>query len=235
AFLALFWATAPLALLYAIPYERFLGEMDAARANLLTLGLVAAWRVVLTARVASGWVGVQFYWAFIIVMLFSVPASIVGEGLSPQPVVSLMSGAKLSATEALISNTVFFATVVGSLSMPVWTLGAIAALFGAKPRGGAIMHCPIDARRVPVPSGVAVISIVIWLPILPFTQREQSRRYAVERHLRENRIAEGLALMSKHAPSDFPPGFDPPPRPRLRNNTPDIIDVAETLSAGDFA
>ena len=43
--------TAPLAWLYAIPYERFLSPVGATRANLWTLGLVAAWRVLLIIRV----------------------------------------------------------------------------------------------------------------------------------------------------------------------------------------
>src|SRR5687767_5262694 len=44
-FLALYWMTAPLALFYAIPFERFASAADAMRANLFLLALVAAWRV----------------------------------------------------------------------------------------------------------------------------------------------------------------------------------------------
>ncbi len=42
-FLGLFWMTAPLAWAYAVPYERFLSPVDAAEANLWTLGLVSLW------------------------------------------------------------------------------------------------------------------------------------------------------------------------------------------------
>ncbi len=52
-FLGLFWMTAPLAWLYAIPYERFLSAPDAMSANLWTLGVVSAWRVFLMVRVVS--------------------------------------------------------------------------------------------------------------------------------------------------------------------------------------
>ncbi|MFO0841704.1 MAG: hypothetical protein U0797_04780 [Gemmataceae bacterium] len=38
AFLGLFWMTAPLAWLYAVPYEHFLSPVEAMRANLVTLG-----------------------------------------------------------------------------------------------------------------------------------------------------------------------------------------------------
>ncbi|MFI5402219.1 MAG: hypothetical protein ACHQ1G_04720, partial [Planctomycetota bacterium] len=50
-FLSLFWMTAPMAWLYAVPYERFLSPADAMAANLLTLGLVSVWRVALMVRV----------------------------------------------------------------------------------------------------------------------------------------------------------------------------------------
>ena len=41
-FLGLFWMTAPMAWLYAIPYERFMSPVDAIGVNLWTLALVAA-------------------------------------------------------------------------------------------------------------------------------------------------------------------------------------------------
>jgi hypothetical protein len=47
-FLSLFWMTAPLAWLYAIPVERFLSAADSARANLWLLGIVSVWRVPLS-------------------------------------------------------------------------------------------------------------------------------------------------------------------------------------------
>src|SRR4051812_46517892 len=43
-FLGLFWMTAPLAWLYAIPFERFLDPVSAMQANVYVLGLVATWR-----------------------------------------------------------------------------------------------------------------------------------------------------------------------------------------------
>ena len=52
-FLGLFWMTAPMAWLYALPVERFLSEVDATRVNLLLLGIVATWRVILMNRMAS--------------------------------------------------------------------------------------------------------------------------------------------------------------------------------------
>lgn len=51
--LALVWLTAPLAWLYAVPYERWLDVYDAALANVITLAVVSAWRVWLMIRCLS--------------------------------------------------------------------------------------------------------------------------------------------------------------------------------------
>ena len=45
--------TAPLAWIYAIPVERFLGAYEATQANLWMLGIVSVWRIVLMIRVVS--------------------------------------------------------------------------------------------------------------------------------------------------------------------------------------
>ena len=50
-FMGLFWLTAPIAWLYAIPVERFTDSFAAVKLNLTLLALVSLWRVLLMARV----------------------------------------------------------------------------------------------------------------------------------------------------------------------------------------
>ena len=69
-FLALFWMTAPLAWLYAIPYERFLSPGVATSANLWTLALVALWRVLLMVRIVSVTTNRHPVGSFFIVLAF---------------------------------------------------------------------------------------------------------------------------------------------------------------------
>jgi hypothetical protein len=52
-FMALFWMTAPVAWLYAVPVERFLDPYRAAQANITLLGIVSLWRVLLMSRIMS--------------------------------------------------------------------------------------------------------------------------------------------------------------------------------------
>lgn len=57
---------------------------------------------------------------------------------------------------------------------------------------------------------MAVCSVVLWIPILPWPQSEQQLRTAVEREAKDG-IEGAIALMSLHRLDDFPPLWEPPP------------------------
>jgi hypothetical protein len=59
-FMAVFWMTAPVAWLYAIPVERFLDSYHAAQANIALLGIVSLWRVLLMGRIVSVLMQIHF-------------------------------------------------------------------------------------------------------------------------------------------------------------------------------
>jgi len=76
---------------------------------------------------------------------------------------------------------------------------------------------------------LAGLSLAIWLPILPWTQAEQRLRSRVEGDMKAGRIAEALEVMSAHAPSDFPPYWDPPPREGYGETSPSLFDVMDEI------
>src|SRR5712691_7085964 len=90
AFLGLFWMTAPLAWLYAIPYERFLSPVGATSANLWTLGLVAFWRVALMIRAISVLMGYRLFAALFFVMALADVEALFALWLSPIPLIEVM-------------------------------------------------------------------------------------------------------------------------------------------------
>jgi hypothetical protein len=75
-----------------------------------------------------------------------------------------------------------------------------------------------------------VAAVVVWLPILPWTQAEQQLRTQVEDAMKSGRIAEGLDLLSAHAQTDFPPQWEPPPRINYGEHSPDILHVMDLMS-----
>lgn len=231
AFLGLFWMTAPLAWLYAIPYERFLGPVEATSANLWTLGLVAFWRVALMIRVLSVLMGYRHVAAIFFVMALADAEALLGLCLSPIPLIEVMGGIHGSASETLRKNMAKELCFLGTCSLPLWVIGAIVAGIKSRPRwqGPAIQVGKSRSWSWPL-TCLVFASLAIWFLFLPLTQPEQQLRNKIERGLKEGRIAEALAEMSAHDPSDFPPQWDPPPRLALGQRDPPLLDVMEVIA-----
>jgi hypothetical protein len=209
AFLSLFWFTAPLAWLYAIPYERFLAPVEAMRANLLTLGVVAAWRVFLMVRVLHVFMGFKVISAIFIVFAFADAVVLVLLPSLPVPLIEIMGGVRLSESEELLKAAGMTTLCWGICSAPVWLIGYIIVAATARPRWAELSATPLPVRFGPWLLGA--FALAIWAVILPLTQPEQLMRKRVERILLEGRIEEGLAEMSAVEADAFPPNWDPPP------------------------
>jgi hypothetical protein len=235
AFLTLFWMTAPLAWLYAVPYERFLSPGEATAANLWTLALVAAWRVALMVRVVSVLTSRGVGQSLFLVMAFADAAALAAVFLMPKPIVSLMGGVRLTESERVISNATFCVSCLGILSAPIWVICGLIAFGTGKP----LWQVPVGPAEAGSASrglwALGALSVLIWLPILPWTQAEQRLRSQVEEDMKAGRIANALEVMSAHAQADFPPHWDPPPRVGYGEKSPHLFDVMEELLAGDSA
>ncbi len=213
-FLGLFWLMAPLAWLYAIPYERFLNPLEATNANLATLALVSAWRVALMVRVAVVLMGMPFCTAFFRVLAYADGVALLALLFLPFPVIEIMGGARLTEAESAVKGATAMVLCYGGGTLPFWLFPAVGSVL-AGVRGA----WQVPMRESAAPTAVswplrimAFLSLAVWIGILPFTQPEQQLRRQVEIAFREGRIADGLALMSVHHPEDFPPHWQPPPR-----------------------
>jgi hypothetical protein len=208
AFLGLFWMTAPLAWLYAVPYERFLSPADALRANLLTLAVVSVWRVTLMVRVLVVLLNYRPVAAFFLVLAFGDAVAVVASLASPVPLIEVMGGMHLSEREH-VRLMVAGLAIWGGCSLPLWLAGAIVLRIRSKPSwqgaGGR------SARPTRPLWGLAAVSVAGWALVLPWTQAEQLLRWQVERDFRTGRVEEALAMMSAHTSTDFPPQWEPPP------------------------
>lgn len=213
-FLALFWMTAPLAWLYAVPYERFLSLGDAVRANYFTLALVALWRVCLMIRVLCVISTYDGLTSVLLVLSFAGVSASIAAFATPITLVDVMGGIRYTESERAlrsIFNTIAsFACCTTPILVPItmirlsligfpcWKVDAV--------QGKSSATC---GSRLLL---LATMSVGVWIIVLPFTQPEQILRYRVERAFAAGQISEALDIMSAHAPSDFPPYWDPPPR-----------------------
>lgn len=229
-FLGLYWLTAPLALVYAVPVERLMAAGDATRANLWMLGIVALWRVLLMARVVSVLYRVGFFAAFFVVMLFADTVAMILLVATDLPIVAIMGGIRLSESEMVLHDTVWTLRVLTVLSWPIWLIGALVVAFRKEPPWEYQATSRQPYPRVGWDLCLTLAALVgMWIAILPRTQPEQQLRGQVERDLRAGRIREALETMSAHEPGDFPPHWDPPPRLAYREQRPDITEVQEHL------
>jgi hypothetical protein len=241
-FLGLYWATAPLAWLYAIPVERFMTPGNATRANFLFLAIVSVWRVSLMTRVISVLWKIDLVAAFWTVMLFADSVAIVAVTFAPKPVFDVMGGVRLSERENFVQGTVFLIGLAAFLSWLIWLIGTLVIASRLHFPEKREPRQPRADEQAP-PSGpasrglwgTAVASVLIWAPILPFTQPEQINRRIVESQLRHGQIAEAIAFLWRHSRQDFPPLWDPPPQLGYGEDKPGLIDVLSIVASPDLA
>tara|TARA_R110000782_G_scaffold23887_1_gene62111 strand:+ start:941 stop:2260 length:1320 start_codon:yes stop_codon:yes gene_type:complete len=225
-FMTCFWMTAPLAWLYAIPYERFLSPGDAVMANLWTLALVAAWRVLLITKVAAVLTGSRTIPMFFIVMLFSDAVAFAVFAFIPVPVMDFMGGMQHTERDALLASTAFLMQFLTVLSAPVWILGAIAAVSSLTPAPPRFDAAPIPARDW---NPLLAASVLIWIAPLIIAQPEQARRHRVDQLFASGDTPAALAELSKHPESFYPRRWELPPRLGYREETPDLDAVREVI------
>jgi hypothetical protein len=233
--LTLYWMTAPLALVYAIPFERFLTAGGATTANLWLLAIVAVWRVVLITRVISVLYSASYSTVLWLVLLFADSVTLIAITLVPKPIFALMGGIRLTESEQVIQGTTLLIFGLGFYSFPIWLLSALGVVIGKEPRweylGGDKSEAKVG-RDVLI---AAILALCSWALVLPFTQREQSLRYQVESALRRGDIDAALTMMSTRGRSAFPPHWDPPPRIAYREQVPDVVAVVEQLDSANAA
>jgi hypothetical protein len=234
AFLSVFWMTAPLAWLYAVPYERLLDPVEAAYANVYTLALVSAWRVALMVRVGAVMFGLTWWASLFRVMAFADTVALIAINFLPFQVIEIMGGVRVSDSESVVRNAAQAVVCWGGCSLIVWWLLAFIAGPWALPPGPDVKiaessaHVPANGGSGPVswPLRIMVIaSLAIWIPILSYTQPEQQLRWQVDTAFREGRIGDALAVMSAHEPDEFPSGWEPPPRFLKGESSAQLLDI----------
>ncbi|MBL4591952.1 MAG: hypothetical protein JKY96_08335 [Phycisphaerales bacterium] len=229
-FMGLFWLTAPMAWLYAIPYERFMSPVDAIEINLWTLAIVAVWRVVLMTRVVSVLYGFGYVSSFFLVMLFADALLLAVVTQVPTPVIDVMGGIRHSDRDALIASVTFSVTVLSAISAPVWIVGALIATGVLKPKWPDL-SVVADRGRSRGLLILATVALVVFVPLLMMSQPEQINRREAESLLRQGRVADALAIMSDRSQDDYPPHWNPPPKLGYRESSPSLDAVRDAMSA----
>lgn len=228
-FMGVFWMTAPMAWLYAIPYERWTSPVDAIKLNLWTLAIVALWRVVLMVRVIQVIYGIKGIFAFFLVMIFSDAVVFTVITTVPTPVIDVMGGIRQSERDALLASVTFSVTILSILTAPVWIIGALVSIGMLRPNWPSLPNTSIQAKPIGL-LAIAVVSILAFIPLLVIAQPEQLKKHKTEQLFMKGDIDDALALMSQYEPSDYPPHWNPPPRIGYRESVPSLDHVRDAMT-----
>ena len=235
-FLNVYWMTAPMALLYGIPFERMFDPYGATRANLWLLAFVAAWRVLLMIRCTQVLCGTSPLRSIFPVMFFSVALALLALLLVPGPLFMVMGGVRLSESESLIGDIRLLIGLVGYLTMPLWVIGYLVILFRRRPL--QFYRADPNWKRTNPQVAVslwqmATVSTLMWIPALMVTQPEQALRYQAESLIKSGDFTALKKLTSEMPASRFPPHWDPPPRVGYGKTKPNPLDVLVGLGTND--
>jgi len=229
-FLGLYWMTAPLAWLYAIPVERFLSAGDATTTNLNLLAVVSLWRVLLMTRVVSVLLSSPYWQVFCLVMLFADTVALALVSQIDVQVFAIMGGVRLTEAEAALAGAKILVSLFGTLSWPIWLIASLALASKRWAPWGWSRDSTASSPEFPTSVwSVATLAVLLGLAPLPWTQAEQQRRGVAERAFRAGRYDHMLATMSAYRRDEFPPHWDPPPRIASRERR-RIVDVVKAFS-----
>lgn len=201
-FMGLFWMTAPIAWLYAIPVERFMDSLSAARANVALLSLVSLWRVLLMAHVLQVTSNAPFMHALIWV-LFAASVEVLVVfffgGAFARALMSGMGGMRNSPEEDIILGAMGTAFTGALWVAPI---SLVAAMIW---RPGALLKPLPKPAKETTRWRVLALAGVAWVAVAVVPQRELANNARVERLLNENRPRDALDVLSNLRPTDFAP------------------------------
>jgi hypothetical protein len=162
-------------------------------------------------------------------MLVADVAGLLALYVVPLPVINVMGGIP---EEQEIAFAALVVTGLCWLTLPLWLVMAVIAVRSPhnQPRW-QVSTVPDESRRSVIALLCAVLVLISWLALLPFTQPEQLLARRVEQVYRKEGPAAAVALMSARDRAAFPPDWKPPPRTSLGNPPPSqLLDALEALS-----
>lgn len=232
-FLGVYWCTAPLAWLYAIPVETFMTPLSATQSNLALLAIVSAWRVWLMTRFVRTLFGTSIVAARSVVLFFADALALVAVVVTPKPIISVMGGISHTDAEMAILTATTILGFFCVASLPLWLASTAAVAARGAPWQFAFAAAVPPTRPTPALRYFATASVLLWLLVLPITQWQQRLARRVDDQLKAGKLREAIGEMGSHNRADFPARWDPPPHIGYGGREPPVLDVMEVVVAMD--
>jgi hypothetical protein len=211
-FMGLFWLTAPVAWLYALPVERFLDSIAATKANLMLLGIVSVWRVTLMVRVfhvlCRPPLLMTYLWVVTAAMCEVLAVAFFG-GSFIKAVMAGMGGMRNSPEEEIIRSALGFVTAISFYGAPAlgllmlalnWRIDCEVRDFQAQEPGA-------------VPGRMLGVVVVFWLLVAFQPQVQVARNATADALIAGGKYSALIAHLNALQPGDFAPSRQLPPKP----------------------
>lgn len=245
-FLGLYWLTAPLAWIYAIPIERWLPRIAAVKTRLGMLAAVATWRVVLMIRVLSIVVQDNGDAVCSLVLTYVSALALLAIFLTTDRKIHTESGPKvfdgMGAIGPVARREKLFLRAAGCLvsasALGLLVIGIIAAA-NTHEAAGTWNFSRFTVARLPAPQLniwiVVVVSTFGWLFILPITQTRLALAEEVSNLARSGELEKAMRLMADKTRIAFPPHWEPPPDSDFAQEvgSPSFLDTVELTIANE--
>lgn len=210
-FMGLFWATAPMAWLYAIPVERLADSLAAARFNVALLAVVSLWRVLLIARATSVLHAVPFVaalaWVVSAACLEVTAVYIFGPGLA-RDIMAGMGGLRNSPEENLLLGALHRAANAAILAfVPAVLVGIAARRWHKSPVAAGVVPAP-----APLPWKTFAALAAFWIAVAIPAQREVRLNAELDALVAAGRWREALDHLAAHGPKAYAPSRQLPPK-----------------------
>jgi hypothetical protein len=207
-FMGIYWMTAPTGWIYAVPVERFLDDIAAARANITLLAIVSLWRVLLFARIVQVVCVVKYGIALTWVLIAAcIEACLVLFVTSfGQAIGRSMGGLRNSPAEDVILNALGF-----SLVAAFW-VGVVAIAVACVWRLRAFSRRLEPRRPDPIPFQPLAAGFTFWTLAALWGQPFVYRNVQAERLVYDQQYREAMDYLAGFAPSDFAPSRPLPPK-----------------------
>lgn len=209
-FMGLFWMTAPIAWLYALPVERFFDSLTAAKANLWLLAVVSLWRVLLMARVFQVICCVPYartiLWVIVAAGIEVLVITVFGGELLAKRIMAGMGGMRNSPEEEILLQAMGNALGGALLAVPV----AITILGVWRWHGSARLFPERSPAKIPV---VLLIMVGMGFVVMSIpAQSKLHRNYQLEQLIAREEMRAAIEYMNRHLPADFAPARPLPPK-----------------------
>jgi hypothetical protein len=217
------------------------------RARLITLAIVATWRVVLMIRVIAVLLDDRVVASACLVLLVADVGMLVGlavtgvqsNGRTDRQTPTLagaMSGIPAETIPKGERNTVGNVTcslaLVGVIAFPI-----LFFMIGKLPFPATNWNRLLAEGGGPAPALSAWLLVgtvpAFFFAILPWTQRRPRLQTRIDRLFARNQVAEALAILAAHEPTDLPPGWSLPPEESYRD-PPVLLDIIDVISSNTF-